>query len=500
MTATTTAIVSTPTPDNVQLRFRAPDWEGLQRHLFPGGGGEHGAVLLCGQVVVNGMLRLLVREVIPAAEGVDYVPGTRGHRHLDGSFVTRQLRRAKDTGLVYLAVHNHGGRGKVAFSMLDLDSHQRAYPTLLSVSGAPVGGLVIAEGALAGDLWLPNGSRAPVHETIVVGEGLVTLDDGRPPASDTSGVRGAPRYARQALVFGDAGQETLGQLSVAVVGTGGVGMLIVQALARLGVGQLVVIDPDHVSTSNLSRLPEARLKDATGRLGDGWLGKIIRHLGHNRPTAKVDLAARIIRGANPRARISTIRGDVADDDVARELLGCDFVFLAADTMLAREVVNQIAYQYLIPTLQVGSKVVVDPESGDVRDVYGVIRSLGVEHGCLRCNELVNLTKLAEEAVATAEQRRNQRYVDEPGIEAPSVITLNSMSAGWAVNDFMHFATGLGRPAAGFRILRNRPVARGHPQLVVQEPHVDPDCHVCGSRPHSVLALGDGADLPTRVHR
>jgi hypothetical protein len=478
-TTTATPVVSAPTPDSAQLRFRAADWEHLQRHLFPGDGGEHGAALLCGQVVVEGMLRLLVREVIPAIEGVDYIPGTRGHRHLDGSFVTRQLRRAKDAGLVYLAVHNHGGRGKVAFSKPDLDSHERAYPTLLSVSGAPVGGLVLAEGALAGDLWLPNGTRLPVHATVIVGEGLEALGDGR--TSESDGVGGA-----------------LAQMRIAVVGAGGVGMLIVQVLARLGVGKFVVIDPDHVSTSNLSRLPEARLKDATGRLGDGWLGKFIRRLGHSRPTAKVDLATRIIRGANPRAQICAIRGDVADDAVARELLGCDFIFLAADTMLAREVVNQISYQYLIPTLQVGSKVVIEPRSGDVQDIYGVIRSLGVAPGCLRCNELVNLTKLAEEAVATAEQRRNQRYVDEPDIEAPSVITLNSMAVGWAVNDFMHFATGLGRPAVGFRILRSRPVGPRHPQLVVQEPHVDADCHVCGLRPYSVLALGDGSDLPTRV--
>ena len=53
-------------------------------------------------------------------------------------------------------------------------------------------------------------------------------------------------------------------------------------------------------------------------------------------------------------------GDVADDRVARKLHQiCDFIFLAADTMLARSVVNQIAHQYLIPTLQVGSKPVID---------------------------------------------------------------------------------------------------------------------------------------------
>lgn len=499
MTATTDpSTVAYATPDRVQLRFRGPDWQRLQVHLFPGDEGEHGAVLLCGRATIDGTLRLLVREVVPAIEGVDYVPGTRGHRHLNGSFVTRQLRRAKDAGLVYLAVHNHGGQGRVAFSRPDLDSHERAYPTLLSVSGAPVGGLVLAEGALAGDLWLPNGKRTPVHETVIVGQGLDWLDDGQTSSSGRAKDLAAPRYARQALVFGDAGQERLSRLRVAVVGAGGVGMLIIQALARLGVGQFVVIDPDHVSTSNLSRLPEARAQDATGRLGNRWLGKLARRLGRNRPTAKVDLAMRIIRGANPQAQVSTIRGDVADDTVARLLLDCDFIFLAADTMLARDIVNQVSYQYLIPTLQVGSKVVVDPRGGDVKDIYGVVRSLGVEPGCLRCNELVNLTKLAEEAVASAEQRRNQRYVDEPGIEAPSVITLNSMSVGWAVNDFMHFATGLGRPADGFRVLRSRPVGSRHPQLVVQEPHADPDCHVCGLRPYSVLAKGDESDLPTRV--
>jgi hypothetical protein len=260
-----------------------------------------------------------------------------------------------------------------------------------------------------------------------------------------------------------------------------------------------VIDPDVVSTSNLSRLPEALRRDAEGRFGQGRIGAIASWLGLNRPTEKVDLAKRIIKNANPDARVVAVSGDVADDDVARRLLGCDFIFLAADTMLARDVVNQVAYQYLVPTLQVGSKVVVDPATGDVRDVYGVARTLGAVPGCLRCNGLVSMTKLAEEAVATAKQRKNQRYVDEPGIEAPSVITLNSMSVGWAVNDFMHYATGLGRPASGFRMLRSKPVAPGHPQLVVQEPHSDPDCHVCGSRSYSVLAVGDAAELPTRIH-
>ena len=495
----TTASVTSPTsPTSVQLRFRAQDWKKLQDHLFPGDDDEHGAVVLCGQAVVNGQLCLLVREVVPAVDGTDYLPGTRGYRHLHGSFVTRQLRRAKAGELVYLAVHNHGGRGTVGFSPADLESHKRGYPTLLTLNGAPVGGLVLAHGALAGDVWLTDGRRLPVDTTIVIGDGLAEVTDGHRGTGGRARTGGTGQYARQALVFGAEGQERMGRLRVGIVGAGGVGMLITQALARLGVGQFVIIDPDTVATTNLPRLPEARRRDAEGWLGAGWFGRLATRLGFNAPTDKVNLARRIVRGANPAADVTAVKGDVADDHVARKLLDCDFIFLAADTMLARDVVNQIAYQYLIPTLQVGSKVVVDPDTGDVRDVFGVVRSLGAAPGCLRCNGLINLARLAEEAVATAEQRNNQRYVDEPSIDAPSVITLNSMSAGWAVNDFMHYASGLGRPAAGFRMLRCRPAAPGRLQLIDQEPDADPACHVCGTQAHSALAAGDAVDLPTRV--
>jgi len=483
----------------IDLRFRHLDWDMLQAHLFPGDHDEHGAALLCGQVRIGDRLRLLVREVVLAQDGVDYVPGTRGYRHLDGAFVTRQVRKAHDAGLVYLAVHNHGGSESVAFSPPDLASHERGYPTLLSINGAPVGGLVLARNALAGDIWLTDGERLPVEATTVVGNVLARVTPSARMDSPSGEGDGWERFARQALIFGDAGQRRLSNLRVGIVGAGGVGMLVVQALSRLGVEDLVVIDPDDVSPTNLSRLPEALPRDAHGRWGQGVLGRIASRLGVNRPTSKVDLACRIARNANRRARLEAIRGDVADDRHARRLVGCDFIFLAADSMLAREVVNQLAYQYLIPTLQVGSKVVVEKSTGDVLDVFGVVRSLGAEPGCLRCNELVNMAKLAEEAVASAEQRRNQRYVDEPGIEAPSVITLNSMAVGWAVNDFLHYAVGLGRPASGFRILRNQPVSLGHPHLVVQEPHIDPECHVCSTRQYSVLAVGDASELPTRIH-
>lgn len=487
----------------LELRFRPAEWIQLRSHLFQTDHDEHGAALLCGPVRTGDLVRLVVREVAIAVDGVDYLPGSRGYRHLNGAFVTRQLRRAKDLGLVYLAVHNHGGNGSVGFSSSDLDSHERGYPTLLAINGEAVGGLVLSRGALAGDIWLPDGTRVGVDLTCVAGDSLDRITDGHvntrgAPISDLMTTNAA--FSRQALLFGSVGQQLLSDMTVGIVGAGGVGMLIVQALARLGVGSFLVIDPDHVTPSNLSRLPEALKRDAYGRFGGGTLGRLLNGLGMNHPTSKVDLARRIIGNANERANVRAIDGDVADDDIARQLRTCDFIFLAADTMLARDVVNQLAYQYLIPTLQVGSKVVLEASTGRVSDVFGVVRSLGTAPGCLRCNGFINVAKLTEEAVASEEQRRNQRYVEDPDVTAPSVITLNAMAVGWAVNDFMQYATGLGRPSTGFRILRSRPVVSGAPQLTLQQPDADPYCHVCGLESHSAVSRGDSIEMPTRIAR
>lgn len=481
----------------IDLRIRESHWTELQRHLYPGDKDEHGAVLLCGEVRTPRSHRLLVREVIPAVDGIDYVAGTRGFRHLSGEFVTHQIRRAKDLELVYLAVHNHGGRGNVRFSPTDLSSHERGYPTLLNICGRPVGALVTAEDAVAGDIWLSDGSRTDLRTMAVIGDALTLITDGRSNPIVTDGTESADQsHVRQSLVFGDTGQRTLGSLRVGIIGAGGVGMLLVQALSRLGVGNLIVLDPDTVSVSNLSRLPEATLRDAG--VPTTTLQRLLQKVGRFEPIHKVDLASRTAKAANPRIHIEALAQDVADDSCARRLRDCDFILLAADTMLARDVVNQLAYQYLIPCLQVGSKVVLRPETAEVLDVFGVVRSLGTTQGCMRCNGLIDQAKLSEEALSDPVQRQNQRYVDDPAIEAPSVITVNAMSAGWAANDFMQYATALGRPSSGFRVLRTQPVGSPGQHVTVQTPAVDANCHVCGLESYSAMSRGDGIDLPTRV--
>lgn len=480
----------------LELRMTEADWNTLHRHLFPGDDDEHGAVLLCGLAAGGRATRLLVRDVVLARDGVDYVPGTRGYRHLTGEFVTHQARRAKDQQLAYLAVHNHGGTTEVQFSGPDLASHERGYPTLLGLTGHPVGALVLAERSADGDVWLPQGIRVGLARTVVAGTKRTVLT-AKPDASEPTV---DAQYHRQSLLFGAIGQRILLGGKVAVVGAGGMGMLLVQTLARLGVGHLVVIDPERVDPTNLPRLPEATRLDAMAYIDREAVPDVGRRLARRLAARKVRVARRIAMRANRNINFEGIVGDIADDDVAHRITDCDFIFLAADTMLARSVVNQIAYQYLVPTLQVGSKPVIDRDTGTVLDVYAVIRTLGTAPGCLSCNGLIDPVRLSEEALGDPRQLANQRYVDDPDVHAPSVITINAMGTGWAANDLMQFMVGLGRPAAGYRLLRTNPVHDDAPHVTVQEPDAEPSCYVCGTGSNSVRATGDSRELPTRARR
>jgi tRNA A37 threonylcarbamoyladenosine dehydratase len=65
------------------------------------------------------------------------------------------------------------------------------------------------------------------------------------------------RFGGLRRLYGEAGYTHLRTARVAVVGLGGVGSWAVEALARSGVAELVLIDLDHVAESNINRQVQA---------------------------------------------------------------------------------------------------------------------------------------------------------------------------------------------------------------------------------------------------
>lgn len=63
----------------------------------------------------------------------------------------------------------------------------------------------------------------------------------------------ADRAERSRLLFGEEGLKKLADSTVLVAGVGGVGSFAVEALARSGIGRLILIDKDTVELSNINR-------------------------------------------------------------------------------------------------------------------------------------------------------------------------------------------------------------------------------------------------------
>jgi hypothetical protein len=154
-------------------------------------------------------------------------------------------------------------------------------------------------------------------------------------------------------------------------------------------------------------------------------------------------------------------------------------------------VNAIVHQYLIPGVQIGSKISVDSQ-GPLTDVFSVVRPLRPGMNCLWCNQLINPGKLADEA-KTGKERKGQRYVDDDEVVAPSVITLNAVGAAHACDDFLLFMTGLGNSGLSLDFARYDSRARN---MSLSAPRTDPDCSECGSAAGARLGHGStGPDLP-----
>lgn len=461
---------------DARIFFPEPLYQQLTAHLLRNDMQEHAAVVGAGLAMTPQGPRLLARELWPAREPQDYCLSPSGYMGIQAPFIHRRITHCRDQRLVYLAIHNHGGSGAVAFSRVDFESHQKGYGALLDIAeGMPVGALVIADGALEADLWKPDQSRSALEIATVLGRNIERM---YPNARVRAMHMASPSldqdyFSRQVMLFGASGQALFRKSKVGIIGLGGVGSLLTEYLARLGVGTLVLIDPDRIEPSNFSRVVGARTEDLNTAAG----------------VMKVAIAARLAREAMPTINIEAIEDDFARESVARRVLDCDYLFLAADSMRARLVFNAIVQQYFIPGTQLGTKIVADPMSGAIQTAFSVVRHVRPGQGCLLCNQLIDPTKLAEEW-KTEEEAVDQQY----GIKVanPSVITMNAVAASQGVNDFLLNYTGLGRDA-------DVPLYKRFDHLsgktILEHPRNDDHCPECSGASGSRFGMGDAAQLP-----
>lgn len=136
------------------------------------------------------------------------------------------------------------------------------------------------------------------------------------------------RYQRNQRMLSTRQQLQLFRSTVAVVGCGGLGGYILEELARLGVGQLVAIDPDVFEEHNLNR----QLFSSPGELGE----------------SKVKVAVRRIASVNPSVTVYPQETAFSNDNAAELLAGVDVVADAVDNIPARLDLAKACSELAIP--------------------------------------------------------------------------------------------------------------------------------------------------------
>lgn len=157
-------------------------------------------------------------------------------------------------------------------------------------------------------------------------------------------------YSRTELLIGEEGMKKLKQAAVMVFGVGGVGSHCIEALARSGVGKLILIDNDKVSLTNINRQSIA-YHSTIGRM-------------------KTEVMRERIRDINPEIVVKTYEMFVLPDNV-EELFeeAPDYIIDAIDTVTAKLAIVELAQKRGIPLISsMGTGNKLHPELFEITDL------------------------------------------------------------------------------------------------------------------------------------
>ncbi len=158
-------------------------------------------------------------------------------------------------------------------------------------------------------------------------------------------------YQRTEMLIGKDGVERLKKSKVIIFGIGGVGSYAAEAIARCGIGELVLVDSDVVSKSNINRQLIA-LNSTVG-------------------CAKVLVMKERIKDINPDIKVTAIEKFCLPENIDEFFdEKFDYVIDAVDTVSAKLAIAQKCKEQGIPVISaMGAGNKLNPQDFEVSDIY-----------------------------------------------------------------------------------------------------------------------------------
>jgi len=365
--------------------------------------------------------------------------------------------------LAPVLAHSHPFSETPRFSSIDVDSMGRFREWLSGLFPDQSFGFAVV-GTSGIEAVADAGTRLEAVEIEVIGEWKLDTpvagtrsrfhgesgDDDRPSLEQ--------RYDRNVRAFGVDGQRRLESVTIGVVGVGGLGSIVAEQLARLGVGELVLVDPDSVEASNLSRL----------------VGAYDYHVGQPKVTA---VRQHLLKSSGGELTVDAVPKRVQDCTAVLE--NCDVIVGCVDSVTARSYCNEYAVKHLQYYIDAGVRIDtpdVTPAGIDSDDAVTKQRSdepregtptnpvqtddqsvelTGYVHlvapgsnACFDCLGRHDQAAARIEQLSPTEQDAEQErgYIDDDELAPePAVIHLNGQCASKTVSVLVDLVTGVHTP-------------------------------------------------------
>ncbi len=297
----------------------------------------------------------------------------RSERNLHGNtsfspeFLARSLRIAieKKAGLAFM--HSHPTEGWQDMSHTDIIAERDRIAPPANSTKKPLVGLTIGTNeSWSARFWIKQKNRKFKRfwcdKVKVVGNQFkVTFNEQLYHQSQNKNI-----LRRTIETWSLKEQLKISRMKIGIVGLGSVGSIVSENLARIGIENIILIDHDKIEEHNLDRLLYATRKDIGKFKADFFKEKILKH------------------SVNEKIKVKAIIQPIQTQSAFRSVLDCDIIFSCVDKPLARDVLNHIAYAYLIPVIDGG--IAVSKRHDKFFDARWGCHIVTYGHKCMLCRK------------------------------------------------------------------------------------------------------------------
>jgi molybdopterin/thiamine biosynthesis adenylyltransferase len=437
--------------------LREEHYVGLKQHLIRNDGRERAAFIICGRSHVENIEeRFLSKEIVLLTD--DMLTSSETYQvSWDNIHFINLLKKVEKKSDAVLVIHNHPASVNY-FSQVDDEGERGLFQLAYNRNGGtrPYASLImLSNGSLIGRAWKSDLTHTPLSMIRVIGKRISLFYSDKTDTFVASEV-----FDRQRLALGVSLLKDLSNLKVSVVGVGATGSATATLLARLGIGQIFLIDKDRVEESNLSRLHGATRAD---------IGMF-----------KVDVLKKHIEDFGLGTSIKAAKSWVSHVTSINYLKQSDVIFCCTDDHSGRILLNRFAYFYLTPIIDMGLVISVKSDPPEIQDLQGRISFLFPGNDCLITKGIINPAIAYSEGLRRNNPDqyaalRDEAYVIGEGNPSPAVVTFTTLVASLATNEFLNRLIGYNQnsltPHKHFFFHRSVEI---HPANIKNN-----ECRICG---------------------